>query len=45
MLKEQYDLVSNELLEKKVKLEELREKNGDSASKIRELNKEVEGII
>lgn len=45
MLKEQYEKVSNELLEKKVKLEDLKKKNIANASKIREHNAEINSKI
>lgn len=42
MLKEQYEIASNELLEKKVKLEGLKKQNAQSATKIRDMNNEIE---
>lgn len=44
MLKEQYDIVSNELQEKKAKLDSLRKKNTENSGLIRELNTEIEGM-
>lgn len=43
MLKEQYEKVSNEMLEKKVKLGELKKKNEANTGKIREINSQLEG--
>lgn len=44
MLKEQYDIASNELQEKKAKLDSLRKKNTENSGLIRELNTEIEGM-
>lgn len=45
MLKEQFEKVSNEILEKKVSLGELRKKNETNAGKLKEMNTQLEGRL
>lgn len=44
MLKEELDKITKELLERKVKLEDLKKKNSQNAYSIREKNAELQGI-
>lgn len=43
MLREELEKVKNELLERKVQLEELKKKNAQTAAGIRERNAELQG--